>query len=106
QRLQAAVGPGAARHRAQSLHLSPRAERADHRTVRPARSDERGSRLFRAAAVAPRSAAEAEGLGQGSIRVELLGNHADRRNAQITNQKTHAETYPHQGGDNVARVSE
>ena len=48
-----------------------------------ARPDERGARLFRAAALASRPAAAAEGLGQGPERLELLGYHADRRNAQI-----------------------
>src|SRR5262249_20739081 len=88
QRLQAAVGPGPARHRPQPFHLSPLAERADHRTVRSARSDERAARLFRAAALASRPAAEAEGVAKGPERVELLGYHADRRDAQIEEATT------------------
>ena len=83
--------------------LSPRAERADHRAVRRARPDERGSRLFRAAALAPRPAAAAEGLGQGPERVELLGHHADGRNAQVKSgdctTRRRATTLRPQGGN-------
>ena len=39
-RLQDHLGPRPPRHRPQSLHLSSRPERADHRTVRRARPDE------------------------------------------------------------------
>lgn len=45
-------GPGPPRHRPQSVHLSPRPERPDHRTVHRDRPDARGgTRLFRAAAL-------------------------------------------------------
>jgi hypothetical protein len=40
--------------------------------------------LFRAAALAPRPAAEAESLGEKPDGVELLGYHADGRDAQVT----------------------
>ncbi len=83
QRLQAAVGTRPPRHRPQSLRLSSQPGRADHRDLRRARPDERGPRLFRAAALAPRQPAEAEGVGEGPGGVEPVGHHADRRDAQI-----------------------
>ena len=64
--------------------LSSRPERTDHRAVRRARPHERGARLLRAAALASRPAAAAEGLGEGPQRIELLGNHAAGRNDEIS----------------------
>src|SRR4029077_511709 len=89
------MGAGAARHRPQSVRLSPRAERTDHRDFRRARSHERGARLFRAAAVAPRQSAAPEGLGEGSIGGEFVGYSAERRNDEVNSILLR---FPLQGG--------
>ena len=73
QRLQAPVGSGPARHRPQSVRLSSRAQRPDHRDFCRARPHERGARLFRAAALAPRQSAAAEGVGEGSLGLQSRG---------------------------------
>src|ERR1700756_5174727 len=78
------MGTGAARHRSQSVRLSPRAERTNHRDFRRARSHERGARLFRAAAVAPRQSATPESVGERSIGGESVGYSAERRNDEVT----------------------
>src|SRR5262249_8823424 len=83
QRLQADLGAGTARHRSQSFRLSSRSERVDHRAVRGARSDERGARVFRAAAVAPRPSAETKSVAQGSVGCQSVGHHAARRDDEI-----------------------
>ena len=73
--IHADLGTGPARAGPQPLHLSPQSGRPDHRAVRRARQDaRRGPRLFRAAAVAPRPSAEAEGVGAGARH---LGHAAD-----------------------------
>src|SRR5690348_15729003 len=77
------MGPRPARHRPQSVRLSSRAERADHRDFRRARPHERRARLFRAAALAPRQSAAPEGVGQGSFGVEFVGYSAERRNDEV-----------------------
>src|ERR1700741_1026520 len=77
------MGTGAARHRSQSVRLSPRAERTDYRDFRRARSHERGARLFRAAAVAPRQSATPESVGEGSVGGEFVGYSAERRNDEV-----------------------
>ena len=88
QRLQAVVGSRPPRHRPQSVRLSSRAERADHRAVRATRPDERGARLFRAAALAPRPAAEAEGLGRRTRTRRTIG--VSCRPTRCTNRWRHA----------------
>jgi catechol 2,3-dioxygenase-like lactoylglutathione lyase family enzyme len=55
-----------------------------------ARPDERGARLFRAAALAPRPAADGRRCGPRTRRVELLGYHAVRGNAQVGDCTTRA----------------
>ncbi len=52
-------------------------------TVRRARPHERGARLFRAAAVASRQSAAAEGVGQGSVGLQSVGHPARRRNDEV-----------------------
>ena len=54
------------------------AERPDHRDVRRARPDERGARLFRAAAVASRQSAASQSVDEGSVGLQSLGHHAER----------------------------
>ncbi len=111
--LQDPVGPGPARHRPQPVRLSPRAERADHRAVRRARQDERRSRLLRAAAVAPRPAAAAEGMDARSIGVEPVGPRAERRDAQVSSAPTERQriaaeqsTLPHAREENMTNIGE
>ena len=83
QWLQAALGARAPRHRSQSLRLSSRSQRLDHRAVRRTRPSQRGARLLRAAALAPRSPAETEGMAQGSVGREFVGRHAAGRDDEI-----------------------
>ena len=49
-----------------------------------ARPHERGTRLFRTAALAPRQSAATQSVGEGSFRLESLGHDAGRRNDAIT----------------------
>src|SRR6185312_16189571 len=57
------LGPRASRAGPQRLHLSPQSGRPDHRDVHRARQDARRvARPLRSEALAPRPAAEAEGL--------------------------------------------
>ena len=80
QRLQDLVGPRPPRHRPQSLRLSSQPERVDHRIVRRARPDEgRGTRLFRAAALAPRQSAEARRSGRKIRPPRICGAPARRK---------------------------
>ena len=70
------LGSVAARTRPQCRGLPPRSGRSARRVLRRARPDEgRGARLFRAAALASRPAAAAQGLGPR--RVLALGTAAD-----------------------------
>ena len=52
-------------------------------TFRRARPHERGARLFRAAALAPRQSAAAESVGQGPVSLQFVGYYADRRDASL-----------------------
>src|SRR5262249_34984846 len=83
ERLQAVMGTGSPWHRPQPVRLSSRAQRAHHRDLRRARPHERGARLFRAAAVAPRSSATSESRGQGPGSMEFVGYPAERRDDEV-----------------------